>query len=360
MQLCPKTASTWRDAPPQPSHASRFSSGLTRDACKACGDAASALHAMALLQVHQAKALHDMQGGGLDPGLLQELRAKVTAHSLRRAMSTLVVQKRHLWLTLADMREAEKNKLLNFPISQGGLFGDAVESFAQEFSTAQKQSEAIRHVLHRRRTAAGPFSVAVEPPAARRRGRPPAAAPPSGQQSNPGGRRSGRKRAAQPAQVPPAPSHKKNAIDLKDVYFHVSILPRHRPFLRFAFEGRAYQYKVLPFGLALSPRVFTKVAEVAIVPMREQGVRILNYLDDWLILAHFRDVLCDHRDMVLRHLSRLGLQVNWDKSKLCPMQRISYLVWNWTRSPRLCASRRNVSSQCSPASGPFEARQRFH
>ncbi len=34
------------------------------------------------------------------------------------------------------------------------------------------------------------------------------------------------------------------AIDLKDAYFHVSILPRHRPFLRFAFEGRAYQYKV--------------------------------------------------------------------------------------------------------------------
>ncbi|XP_051534025.1 uncharacterized protein LOC127429192 [Myxocyprinus asiaticus] len=29
----------------------------------------------------------------------------------------------------------------------------------------------------------------------------------------------------------------------KDAYFHVSILPRHRPFLRFAFEGQAYQYK---------------------------------------------------------------------------------------------------------------------
>ena len=46
-------------------------------------------------------------------------------------------------------------------------------------------------------------------------------------------------------------------IDLKDAYFHVSILPRHRPFLRFAFEGRAYQYKVLPFGLALSCLLYT-------------------------------------------------------------------------------------------------------
>ncbi|CAM4541176.1 unnamed protein product [Leuciscus chuanchicus] len=79
------------------------------------------------------------------------------------------------------------------------------------------------------------------------------------------------------------------AIDLKDAYFHVSILPRHRPFLRFAFEGRAYQYAVLPFGLALSPRVFTKVVKAALVLLREHGVRILNYLDDWLILAHSRD-----------------------------------------------------------------------
>ncbi len=78
------------------------------------------------------------------------------------------------------------------------------------------------------------------------------------------------------------------ASDLKDPYFHVSILPRHRPFLQFAFEGRAYQYKVLPFGLSLSPRVFTKVAEAALVPLREQGVRILNYLDDWLILFSLR------------------------------------------------------------------------
>ncbi len=115
------------------------------------------------------------------------------------------------------------------------------------------------------------------------------------------------------------------AIDLKDAYFHVSILPRHRPFLRFAFEGRAYQYKVLPFGLSLSPRVFTKVAEAALVPLREQGVRILNYLDDWLILAQSRDQLCEHRDMVLSHLSQLGLQVNWEKSKLSPVQRISFL-----------------------------------
>ncbi len=101
------------------------------------------------------------------------------------------------------------------------------------------------------------------------------------------------------------------AVDLKDVYFHVSILPRHRPVLRFAFEGRAYQYKVLPFGLSLS-------SQAAIVPLRECDVRILSYLDDWLILALSRDQLCEHRDMVLHHLSLLGLRINWEKSKFCP------------------------------------------
>ncbi len=43
-----------------------------------------------------------------------------------------------------------------------------------------------------------------------------------------------------------------------------------------------------------------EVAEAALVPLREQGVRILNYLDDWLILAQSQDQLCKHRDWCSR------------------------------------------------------------
>ncbi len=63
MQLCPRTASTWRGNPLLPSRACRHSSALTGSAYAACGEAASALHAMALLQVHQAKALRDLHEG---------------------------------------------------------------------------------------------------------------------------------------------------------------------------------------------------------------------------------------------------------------------------------------------------------
>ncbi|CAM4464261.1 unnamed protein product [Leuciscus chuanchicus] len=45
MQLCPASASSWRGNPCLPSKACKFSSGLTAKAFKACGKAASALHA---------------------------------------------------------------------------------------------------------------------------------------------------------------------------------------------------------------------------------------------------------------------------------------------------------------------------
>ncbi len=137
MQLCPTVASTLRGEPCLPSRACKYSSGLTGSAYRACGEAASALHAMALMQVHQAKALRDLHEGGHDPGVLSELRTatdlalratKVTARSLGRAMSTMVVQERHLWLCLADMKEVDKARFLNAPVSQTGLFGDSVSS----------------------------------------------------------------------------------------------------------------------------------------------------------------------------------------------------------------------------------------
>lgn len=39
------------------------------------------------------------------------------------------------------------------------------------------------------------------------------------------------------------------------------------------------------------------------------GISILNYLDNWLILAQSQEQLKMHRDTVLVHLSQLGLQV---------------------------------------------------
>ncbi len=126
MQLCPTAATTLQGDLCFPSRACLYSSGLTGSAYRACGEVASALRAMALLQVHQAKALKDLHVGGHNLVVLHELHAvtdlalrvtKVTAQSLGHVMSMLVVQECHLWLCFTDMKQ-EKEQLLNAPVSQ--------------------------------------------------------------------------------------------------------------------------------------------------------------------------------------------------------------------------------------------------
>jgi len=49
------------------------------------------------------------------------------------------------------------------------------------------------------------------------------------------------------------------SIDLTDAFLHVLVNKASRRFLQFDCAGRRYQFRVLPFGLSLSPLVFTKI-----------------------------------------------------------------------------------------------------
>ncbi len=115
------------------------------------------------------------------------------------------------------------------------------------------------------------------------------------------------------------------SVDLKDAYFHIQIAPHHRRFLRFAFEGTAYQYSVLPFGLALAPRTFSKCMDAALSPPqgeRDTHPQLSGRLAD---LAQSQDTLLSHIDSLLIHLESLGLCINMRKSILAPSQSITYL-----------------------------------
>lgn len=56
--------------------------------------------------------------------------------------------------------------------------------------------------------------------------------------------------------------------------------------------------------------------DVAQALLRLQGVCVLNYIDDWLILAQSKHVAVRHRDVVLVHIKDLGLRLNDKKSVL--------------------------------------------
>lgn len=62
MHLCPQNAATGRDSPRPSPKACKLSAALATKAYSAAGQAVSALHAMAILQTQQAKALTNARG----------------------------------------------------------------------------------------------------------------------------------------------------------------------------------------------------------------------------------------------------------------------------------------------------------
>ncbi|XP_048010529.1 uncharacterized protein LOC125244496 [Megalobrama amblycephala] len=115
------------------------------------------------------------------------------------------------------------------------------------------------------------------------------------------------------------------SVDLKDAFFHISIYPPHRKFLRFAYQGTCYEFTVLPFGLALSPRTFCLCAEAGLAPLRLSGLRILTYIDDWLIIAESKEKVQRDTRRVLTHITSLGFRVNVNKSNFTPSQSVIFL-----------------------------------
>lgn len=113
--------------------------------------------------------------------------------------------------------------------------------------------------------------------------------------------------------------------DLTDAYYHIQIFPPHRKYLRFAFRDKVYEFLVVPFGLSLAPRLFTKCAEAALYPLRARGIRILTFLDDWLLCASSAQEAARDTAALLTHLTALGFSINERKSCLEPAQDVKFL-----------------------------------
>ena len=119
------------------------------------------------------------------------------------------------------------------------------------------------------------------------------------------------------------------SIDFKDAYFHIPIQEQSRKYLRFHVQGRTYQFKALPFGLSTAPLEFTVVAKEVKLMAIHKGIRIHQYLDDWLVRARSRQACLQHTRDLVRLCQNLGWLVNLEKSELEPKQIFDFVGYQF-------------------------------
>ena len=106
------------------------------------------------------------------------------------------------------------------------------------------------------------------------------------------------------------------SIDLKDGYFQIPVHPSSRKLLRFVSNDTVYQFNSLCFGLSTALQVFTIVFAAVSSWAHARGIRLLRYLDDWLILSTSEIKTRLHVDRLLSLCRSLGIVINTEKSDL--------------------------------------------
>ena len=114
-------------------------------------------------------------------------------------------------------------------------------------------------------------------------------------------------------------------LDLTDAYLTVPMHPDSRKFLRFLLGDKTYEFTAMPFGLNVAPRLFTKMMKPVVASLRSQGVRLIIYLDNILIIASSIETLNRHKTLAISLLECLGFLINYEKSNLTPSQQIVFL-----------------------------------
>ena len=114
------------------------------------------------------------------------------------------------------------------------------------------------------------------------------------------------------------------SIDLKDIYLQIAIVKHHHHFLHFGRQHTPYQWKVLPFGLAMAPRIFISLTKLMLFLCHHNGVHDVVYLDDILVLTFSKSGKRAHT-FLYSLLVHSGLYINFSKSELKLTQKCSFL-----------------------------------
>ena len=96
------------------------------------------------------------------------------------------------------------------------------------------------------------------------------------------------------------------SLDLEKGYMQVGLDSRVKMFCAFRVSNRTFRYRVLPFGLALAPRDFSKIVRKICAVLRKLGIRVTFCIDDLLVLASSLEDAIATRHLVLKVLHLRG------------------------------------------------------
>ena len=128
------------------------------------------------------------------------------------------------------------------------------------------------------------------------------------------------------------------SLDFSDAYFHIPMHTGSRKYLGFHFQNQSYQFQAFPFGLSTAPMEFTSVVKEVKLMAQSRGIRIHQYLDDWLIRAPTKESCTQS---LLSLCQELGWVVNLQKSELEPKQVFEFVGYQYDLSRRLVKPTQN-------------------
>ena len=126
-----------------------------------------------------------------------------------------------------------------------------------------------------------------------------------------------------------------SSIDLSDVYLHIPIHLNSIKYLRFCHRSQVFQFTSLPFGLATAPQVFTMIVKEVKLMALSRGIRLHQYLDDWLIRAQSQEKPQVNTQTVADLTQSLGWIRNQEKSELKPAQVSSFAGYEYHQDSAL-------------------------
>ena len=115
------------------------------------------------------------------------------------------------------------------------------------------------------------------------------------------------------------------SVDLKDAYYSVPIHTADRLLLRFVWKDVLWEFNAMPNGLALAPRMFTKLLKPVFSNLRASGFASTSFIDDSLQVSPTFSAAAMNVKETVKLLTKLGFVIHPEKSVLVPTQKMVYL-----------------------------------